>query len=816
MKKSFLVFYLTLSLLHATLPLTRVSAVQTASAQTNAPASRSIQLPGLRQRVTVSRDERGIPYIEAANDSDLYFAQGYTTASDRLWQMELFRRTARGELAEIFGKAALNEDKRHRTLGFGRLADAQAAQLPPKLRAALEDYARGVNAYIATLNDNNTPPEFKILQLKPRAWTAADSIVTSKLFDETLSTSWNQDITRGRFTDLPQTKHDALFPEISPLDVIIVGSDNPPKKRKTTVSLIHHNENASSTVDDATVRAALDDTAVMERSLGRIGFYAENCAASNNWVIDGRHTLTGKPLLANDPHLQASAPSIWYMINLSAPGFHAAGVAVAGLPGIAIGHNDQIAWGVTSLEGDVQDLYVEKFDPTNPQRYMTPAGWRDAEVRHEEIKVRKGFLDTATDTTPFDVTVTRHGPIILEQSGKRYALQWTALAPTANLLEGFYLMNTAHNWNEFSNAFKNYNGPPFNMVYADTRGHIGYYGVGQFPIRKGDGKIPYDGSTDEGEWHGFIPFNKLPHVVDPANGIIVTANTRVVGLDYPYALTVVTAPAYRARRIYDLLNSKPKHSIEDFRAIQGDTFTISGATFAQEFVKTLVSAMGGSHVEHLREDYQMLKAWDGRVVPDSRAALLVAHMRANFRKRIITAALGPESAQGYAYSNVDTFVDRVVMERAAEWLPHEFGDYGALFMACFWDAHQELTRSYGEDETKWTWGREAQVRFPHPLAQAPIVGLQFIIPPFPQNGAVGSLPTINRGASVSMRLIADPNDWDRTQQGIALGESGNPASPHWSDQLADWRAVTPHVFPFTKQAVASATRETLVLEPGAR
>ncbi|HMF58397.1 MAG TPA: penicillin acylase family protein, partial [Pyrinomonadaceae bacterium] len=436
-KRFFVVFYLTISLLLSAtlLPLTCFSALQTASAQTGAPASRSIQIPGVRERVTVARDERGIPYIEATNDSDLYFAQGYVTASDRLWQMELFRRTARGELAEIFGNAALNEDKRHRTLGFGTLADAQVATLPPKLRAVLEDYARGVNAYIASRDANNLPPEFKILQLKPRPWTVSDSIATSKLFDESLSTSWNQDITRGRFTDLPQKQHDALFPETSPLDVVIVGSDNQPGRRRRTISsLPHANESAASSINDETVRAASDDEALMERSLGRIGFYAENCAASNNWVISGRHTVTGRPLLANDPHLQASAPSIWYMVNLSAPGLHSAGVAVAGLPGVAIGHNDQIAWGVTSLEGDVQDLYVEKFDPQNPLRYMTPTGWRDAEVRHEEIKVRKGFLDTATDTVPMNVTVTRHGPIVMEQGGKRYALQWTALAPKANLL----------------------------------------------------------------------------------------------------------------------------------------------------------------------------------------------------------------------------------------------------------------------------------------------------------------------------------------------------------------------------------------------
>ncbi|MDX6695626.1 MAG: penicillin amidase [Blastocatellia bacterium] len=819
MKKRLAACSLALLTIFQTLALSpaRVAAQQATTATTAATAT-TLRLAGLTSNVVVRRDERGIAYIEAANESDLFMAQGYVTASDRLFQMELFRRTARGELSEIFGNTTIDEDKRHRNFGFAQLAEAQLMQAPAKLRRALEDYARGVNAYIESRDANSLPPEFKILQFKPRPWSPADSLVVSKLFDESLSTTWQLDMTRAAFHDLPQAKFDALFPETSPLDVLLVGQDNAgAKKSANQEPNVRDHQAVRASVGALTMQAAADDEALRLRSLGRLGLYAKDSAASNNWVVSGKHTETGQPLLANDPHLQPSAPSIWYMVHLSAPGLRAAGVSVSGLPGIAIGHNEHIAWGVTSLEADVQDLYVEKFDAQNPRRYQTSEGWREADIRREEIKVRKGFMSAETETIPYEVTVTRHGPIILEREGKRYALRWTALEKDANLSNAFYAINYARNWQEFSAAFKDYAGPAFNMVYADTKGHIGYYGVGRFPIRKsGDGKLPYDGATDEGEWTGVIPFAALPHLYDPPNGLIVTANSRIVGRSYPYKLTVAPLAAYRARRIYELLQAKPKLTIQDFRAIQGDTLAIAGVTFAAFFVNELTPTVQAGSDDKLLEHIKLLKEWDGRVLPESRAALLVAHLRSAFRRRILAGALGEERAKLYAYSNADTFVDSLIKEKPAGWLPKEQKSYAELLRAANDDSVKELTKSYGADETKWTWSREALVRFTHPLAQVPLIGQQFIIAPFPQNGSTNSLTTINRGSNVSMRLIADPSDWDRTQQGIALGVSGVPSSPHWQDQLDDWRNVTPRVFPFTKAAVAAAAKETLTLEPATR
>ena len=784
----------------------------TARAQTSSNNAPTLAIKGLHAPVTIRRDERGIPHIEAANEADLYFAQGYATAQDRLWQMDLLRRTARGELAEVLGPLALEQDKQHRTYGFGALADATAAQLAPAERALLEAYAAGVNAYADALDAKSLPPEFQILQYRPRPWRPADSIIIGKIFAEALSTTWPADLARALLRDLPADKRALLLAEYTPLDLVVVGNDTGNERKSATHARV------SLPQDVRTQSALFAELARMlatsESALARVGLFLPDHAASNNWVIAGRRTATGKPLLANDPHLPPSAPSIWHMVHLTAPGINVAGVTAPGGIGVIIGHNEHCAWGMTNLGPDVQDLYLEKFS-ADGKTYMTPQGPRAVELRHEEIKVRKGFTDNTTDTVVLDVPVTRHGPVILNKEGARYALRWTALAPNALEFRALYKLNRAQNWNEFRAALQDYSGPTQNFVYVDTAGHIGYYGAGLIPIRKsGDGSVPYAGETDEGEWTGFIPFDQLPHVTDPASGVIVTANQRIVGRSYPYFLTHQWAAPYRARRIYELLQQKnTKINSDDIRAIQGDVGSIGGANFARAAAEVLKPVAETSGDAQLRADAAALANWDGRVDVASRVAPLVAELRRGFTQRILTAALGAERARQFTWSN-DYYIERLITERPADWLPKEFKDYGALLHACDTDARAALTKRLGADETQWTWGRYAQARFPHPLAAVPFIGQQFIVAPFPQQGSgsvVGATPNV--GASVSMRFIADPSDWDKTQQGIALGESGLPTSPHWTDQLADWRNVTTHLFPFSKQAVAAAAKETMTLTP---
>ena len=787
------------------------SATFTLSERTAAAQSAPTLIPGLIDQVIIRRDERGIPYIQAKNDHDLYLAQGFVTAGDRLWQMDLLRRSERGELAEILSagpnNVVLDQDKQHRTLGFTEAAEAEFAQSSVQSRALLQAFADGVNAYIASLDARTLPPEFQILQYKPSPWTPVDSLLVIKVFAEALSSSWRLDVMREALASLPAEKRAMLLPEFSPLDVLVVGKDS----RKVATS-----SDSAIPKNFSVTQAELFELArgqeLESQSLTRVGVYAEGLAASNNWVVNGKHSVTGKPLLANDPHLAPSAPSIWYMVHLSAPGVRVAGVTAPGLPGVVIGHNDQIAWGYTNVGPDVQDLYVEQFDPANPRRYKTPSGWSDATIRHEGIKVRKGFTESTTDTVPLDVTVTRHGPVVFEKNGKRYALKWTALDPELNNPDSTYSLNRARNWKEFNAALRSFTAPTQNIVYADVDGHIGYHAAGVVPIRKsGDGSVPYDGSTDEGEWTSFIPSDKLPIVYDPPSGIIVTANQRIVGTDYPYFLTHSWAQPYRARRIFDLLNQTPKLSANDFRRIQGDIYSIGNVLFAQQITKTMRAQVKPEEAQ-LASALDAFQKWDGRMGADSRVAPILAQMRIAFRSRVLNAALGEDLFKIYAWSNFDTTLDRLITEQPKEWLPKEFTSYADLLRACFEDAVKALTK-ISADESKWTWGEMAKVRFSHPLANAPLVGLQFTIAPIPQNGAGGSAATPNVGAAVSMRLIADPSDWDKTQHGITLGESGLPATAHWSDQLADWRAVTPREFPFTEAAIANATKTTTVLEP---
>lgn len=763
-----------------------------------------LNIAGLRQMVTVRRDERGVPYIEAQNESDLYLAQGYVTARDRLWQMDLLRRTARGELSEILGVFTLESDKLHRRYGFTELTGAMIAALSPQLRAALESYTRGVNAYIRTCDDQTLPEEFRVLKYVPRPWQLEDSLLVSKLFAETLSTSWDIDLMLESLSDLPEEILRELLPETSPLDVVIVGTDKDGKPGRKIQSVKRRTLRVSARAD--VLDAGLQLIAVMRSSLERVGLYVEGRAASNNWVVSGSRSVSGKPLLANDPHLDPSAPSIWYLTHLSTPSMRLAGVASPGLPGIILGHNEQIAWGATNFGPDVQDLYLEKFDQKRPSFYLTPTGLREARVRHEQVKVRK-FGSTDFNIVSFDVTITRHGPVLLEKQDKRYALRWTALDPAFIELEAFYSINRARNWKEFSAALSRYPGPAQNFVYADVAGNIGYYAAGRIPIRrKGDGSVPYDGSTDDGEWIGFIPFNRLPHLYNPPSGIIVTANNRVVGASYPFHLTNHWADPHRARRIMNLLTAKPKLSIEDFRAIQGDTYAFSLSIFIGEIMKMARSTPESSEWHAVKHGFD---GWDSMAVADSKAMALASTLRRVFRQKTLTANLGSQRASQFYWGNATTFLNNVLSSRSKAWLPREFDSYESLILSCYREAQAQLKTRLG-DKSQWTWGRLSPVEFFHPLANERSTSQRFAIGPVGQNGGVG---IVNAGSSVSMRLLVDTADWDRTRQGITLGQSGNPSSPHWKDQLESWLRVSPPPFPFTDKAVIASAKTTVLLMP---
>lgn len=766
--------------------------------------TQTLSIAGLKESVTVRRDGRGIPYIEAKNDADLFFAQGYVTAQDRLWQMDLFRRVARGETAEIFGKVALEEDRRWRKLGFAQIVEEGWKTSKPEIRAAMENYARGVNAYLATLDDKSLPVEFQILQFRPREWKPTDSVIVGAIFADALSTTWQQDLLKASLQSLPKEKLEMMFEPSAQDDVLLFGKDNEKvkgksKNEKIVKSAISENSAITETLDFI---ARAEE--IRKNSLEKIGFYAENLAASNNWVISGKRTLEGKPILANDPHLRPSQPPIWYMVHLHSPNVKVAGVTSAGVPGVLLGHNEYFAWGATNVGPDVQDLYLETFNEKN--QYKTPKGWEEAKVRKEEIKVRKSATSTETETEILEVVTTRNGVIFAESEGKKYALRWTAFDPKLSTFDAFFYINYAKNWEEFKNALRGYGGSMQNFIYADVKGNIGWYAAGKVPIRKtGDGSLPYDGATDAGEWVGFIPFEELPHLYNPPEGFIVTANQRTVGKSYKYhdLIARVYVP-FRAKRIQDLIAANPKMTLNDSSDIQMDTFSILNSRFAREIVNSKAAS---------DETIKILQGWDGRMNPDSPAALLADEIRIAFRNRLLAGNFGKDIAGRLRWVNEGNFLNKIITEQPKEWLPKEYASFAELLKASEIDAREKLIKNLGIDRTKWTWGEANKARFRHELAVVPLIGLQFNVPILPLKGSGGTGASPNVGSAVSMRFLAQPPDWDETRQVITTGQSGNPKSPHWADQIDNWYTGNTPIFPYSEAAVRAAAKNTIVLIP---
>jgi penicillin amidase len=801
--------------------LTAISAQ--AQQQTAAPA-------GLTNTVVIRRDARSIPYIEAKNEADLYFAQGYVTASDRLFQMDLMRRVARGETSEIFGKQGLEEDKRWRKLGFTPILVESYKLLKPELKAALDNYARGVNAYIATLTEETLPLEYRVLQFKPREWMPTDSMAIGKILSDGLSNTWRQDLWKAQAGLLSPAKTQRLNNQITPYDVVWYGKDRPSDlitDPLITTQTIRDLPMTKPKGTDAlnispgifTQADAVD--AARRASLEKIGFYMEDQAASNNWVISGKLTPDGKAILANDPHLPPTAPGIWYLTHLTLSGGtnnRVAGVTLPGAPGVILGHNEYIAWGATNLGPDVQDLYQETFNyqvpsmraMVEPTTYNTPTGVKTPEYRLEAIKVRKNPLGPVTDfdTENLDVVETRNGVIYFEDGAKKYALKWTARDPKNTELGAFYYLNYAKDWNGFNAALKQYGGATQNFVYADTAGNIGWHDAGAIPIRrKGDGSTPYDGATTDGDWIGNIPYEELPHLYNPPGGFIVTANQRVTGTDNKYfsIFSRDAAMPWRARRIYEMIAQDTKDgkkiTMDDCRDIQLDVWNRPLLEFAK-----IVDRLHGATPSTIGK----MNSWSYRMHADSREALIVNEMRNVFAEKLAEANLVDKDGKRL---NIPTgWVRERVMLPVLQaddktWLPKGYTSYKDLLLDCEKQAQANLAALAArlkKEPGDLVWEDYFTANFFHPLAAAPLIGGQFTVRP---KGVSGSGQTPNVGASVSMRLLASPGNWDATRHVIPLGESGDPRSPHFTDQLESWRTGKPEIFPFSKEAVEKATGE---------
>jgi penicillin amidase len=742
--------------------------------------------PGLDHEVTVIRDRWGTPHITAASERDLYFTQGYVTAQDRLWQMDMARRDGFGEFAEVVGESALEHDINRRTLGFRQVCEAALPTLAPEMRAALEDYARGVNACIEA-NRDSLPFEFQVLRYEPRPWQPVDTLVIGKSMALTLGNSWPRDLMRQRFADLDPQLYADLFIERSKYDTPFVG------------------------MDDTTPQAA-----IVEETLAfgpPPGHDSDSAPGSNNWVVGGSRTASGKPLLANDPHLRLAAPPVWYAVHLRLldGSLDVAGVTFAGTPGVVIGHNDRIAWGVTNFNPDVQDLYDETFDSTG-KRYLVGAEWRDASIRSERILVRGGSLTTEQRQHVVEVVTTRHGPIIVRAGPKAYALRWTALEPRSEMA-AFYLLNRARDWSDFTTALATYPGPMQNFIYADRDGNIGYYAAALVPVRRrGFGDRPYVGAGDDGDWIGWLPFEKLPHVYNPPSGFIATANNRVVGTSVGYFYTKEWMAPFRARRITELLASGHGLTAADMSKFQGDTYSLTDHQFARLASRLASDQAGGRDAAEWQGIVSITGDWDGTLSRDSAAAALVTTARRSFIERVLTSRLG-ERRPEYEWFNREALAAWIVDELPDRWRPAGASDWAEVVLDSYRDARSQLEQKLGEDPATWRYGALNTISFEHPLNRVPGLGAVLDVGSFELDGGPHCVKAIGvaRGWGPSMRLVVDLADLDRTTLNLTTGQSGQHSSPHYADQVQDWVNVTPHAFPFSENAVAADAADVLVM-----
>ena len=742
-----------------------------------------VAVPGLRAPVEVVRDRWGVPHLRAQNTHDLFFAQGYVHSQDRLWQMDFDRRVASGRLSEIFGEATLTSDRFLRTIGLRRAAELERPHLDSETADALDAYAAGVNAFVAQ-HRAALPIEFTLLRYRPEPWTPVDSLAYGKLLAWTLGGNWRDQILRAQLVArFGVDGMRALIPPY-PADAPIVVPEAAGYRSWNPTAVIN-----------------LLDASAPPHGIG-----------SNNWVVSGSRTASGKPLLANDPHLEAQMPSIWYEMHLAGGPFDVIGGTLPGLPGVVIGHNQQIAWGVTNAGPDVQDLYIERFDPADPGRYLYRGRWESATMVPERIAVRG-------QPQPVDlrVRVTRHGPIIddvVPGLGASLAMRWTALEPgtvSASVLR----LDRARTWEEFRDALRLWTVPAQNFVYADREGNIGYQLTGRIPIRAGgSGLLPVPGWTGEHEWVGEIPYERLPSEFNPARGFIVTANNRITPDAYPYSISHEWDPGFRARRIETMLAGDDRATVDQMQQIQMDLTSLPG--------QAIVQALGSAHIaeEPAAGLLAELRSWDGVLRPDSRAAAVYEAFRMALVRRLFRDTLGPELYLRYLDRSGawQLVVMRLLGDPSSRW----WGSHGrdAVVAAALTDAEETLTRRLGADRAGWSWGRLHSMRFVHPLGNLYALGWIFNAGAPPTGGDIFTVDNGGFAADTfahvivaSYRQIVDLGDWDRSIAIHTTGQSGLPFHAHYRDFISLWASGRYHPMLFSRVRIEQESRGTLTLIP---
>jgi penicillin amidase len=778
----------------------------------------SVQIDGLRDKVEIIRDKNGVPHIYAQNLDDLFFAQGYVHAQDRLWQLEFNRRVAAGRLSEVLGSATVETDTYLRTLGLYRAAQADAAALDPETRAALEAYAKGINAFVASHQDS-LPLEFVILGFKPEPWTPADTLGWGKVLAQNLGGNMDAEIWRSRVIARLGAERAAdlepPYPADGPFIVPELGGTS-----SLTPDEAFQGWAEAGALDDASLAALADRQNALNALLIAADWQqvsrdvvSDEGIGSNNWVVAGSRTESGKPLLANDPHLGIQMPSIWYEIHLTGGGMDVVGASFPGAPAVIIGHNQRIAWGVTNVGPDVQDLFIERMNPQNPKQYQFQGQWVDAQVINEEIKIK------GAASRQLEILVTRHGPVvtpILKGVTETLALRWTALDPGA-IFRSVRMLNVAKDWNEFRTALSFWDVPSQNFVYADVDGNIGYQTPGRIPIRaKGNGSVPAPGYSGEYEWTGFIPFDELPRVYNPAKGYVVTANNAVVPTSFKYFIGKDWAAPYRAMRIEAGIKAKPKLSIQDMRDIQADVLSIPAQTLAGYLAKLSPADDRG------RKAVAALRAWDGKMTVDSVAGTIAEATLVNTMRSTFGDELG-DLADGYMSIGVPNMLGLLAQPESVWWdnvntAQREKRD--DILLLGLNQALDEITGRLGSDMAGWQWGKLHTATFAHPLGSVQPLNLIFNSGPHgtpgdgftPDNNAF-NWKTYAQTTVSSYRQIIDLSGFSRSVFQHTTGESGQPFSRHFTDFVPGWIAVAHHPMWYARADVVANQEGTLVLMP---
>ena len=768
----------------------------------------TVQVHGLSAPVTVTRDAHGIPTIEASNLQDLFFAQGYVTAQDRLWQMDTMRRFAAGELAEILGDDFLKHDREQRILGL-RIAAKKTIEIAPQPdQARFEAYARGVNAYIES-HRTRLPLEFRILHYSPQLWSAEDSsLIAAQMVKDLNHGPYRQALTREKILA-------KLGPELT-ADLYVNSSvhDQPPtmsgpKLRENVADGEGTYEVAESLAEQAPISANFEFSSIASLDVAQ-----PPAVGSNNWVVSGAHTVSGKPLLSNDMHLGHQMPNLWYEAHLHCGNFDAAGVTLPGVPYVIVGHNQRVAWGFTNVGPTVEDTYVETFNQNG--QYLTPQGWREPNHRREIIH-RKGKPDLV-----IDVVLTRHGPIISELvpgETRQLALRWTLYEGTRN---PFFDVNSAQNWEEFRSAFSRFDAPGQNVVYADVDGNIGYQTTGKIPIRaSGDGSLPENGSDNLHEWTGYIPFEKLPSIFNPDSGIIATANSRITPDGYPYSISTGWEAPWRSARIYGVLESGKTFSASDMLTLQTDIYSEWEHYSAERFVFSVDHATNPS--PSVRQAADILRRWDGRMSADSSAPTIAARARAQLTRLLLEPKLGEASKdshqpdttlswESYSWPMQSVWLENVMRQRPARWLPEKYANYDELLSAALEAAISELDA--GRDLNSWKWGKFHPVEIQHPiLGRIPLLNHWTGPGVREQSGSGFTVKAVTRDHGPSERMTVDLSHLDQSTLNLVTGQAGNFLSPFYMDQWNAWYQGYSFTLPFSHAAIERARAHQLVLAP---